>query len=49
MDSTLVIRSPQFDAVAVAWFSALCADDYEFLGVTTGVCAAVGSTAATWC
>lgn len=29
----IIIRSPQLDAVEVAWFSALCADDYEFLGV----------------
>ena len=36
MDSTLVIRSPQLDAVEVSWFSALCADDYEFLGVPDG-------------
>ncbi len=36
MDSTLVIRSPNIDAVEVSWFSALCADDYEFLGVPDG-------------
>ncbi len=36
MNSTLVIRSPQLDAVEVSWFSALCADDYEFLGVPEG-------------
>ena len=36
MDSTLVIRSPQLDAVEVSWFSALCADDYEFLGMPDG-------------
>lgn len=36
MDSSLVIRSPQLDAVEVSWFSALCADDYEFLGVPDG-------------
>lgn len=27
------IRSPHLDAVEVAWFSALCDDDFEFLGV----------------
>lgn len=36
MESTLTIRSPQLDAVEVSWFSALCADDYEFLGVPDG-------------
>ena len=30
------IRSADLDAVEVAWFSALCADDYEFLGVPDG-------------
>jgi alkanesulfonate monooxygenase len=32
----VTIRSDQLDAVEVAWFSALCADDYEFLGVPDG-------------
>jgi sulfoquinovose monooxygenase len=32
----LVIRSPDLVGVEVAWFSALCADDYEFLGVPDG-------------
>jgi alkanesulfonate monooxygenase len=32
----LTIRSPDLDAVEVAWFSALCGDDYEFLGVPDG-------------
>jgi alkanesulfonate monooxygenase len=32
----LVIRSPNLAGVEVAWFSALCADDYEFLGVPDG-------------
>jgi alkanesulfonate monooxygenase len=32
----LAIRSGDLDAVEVAWFSALCADDYEFLGVPEG-------------
>jgi alkanesulfonate monooxygenase len=36
MDASFVIRSPQLDAVEVSWFSALCADDYEFLGVPDG-------------
>jgi len=30
------IRSADLDAVEVAWFSALCQDDYEFLGVPDG-------------
>lgn len=29
----VTIRSAELDAVEVSWFSALCADDYEFLGV----------------
>jgi alkanesulfonate monooxygenase len=32
----LVIRSPDLPGVEVAWFSALCGDDYEFLGVPDG-------------
>ncbi len=36
MNRSLVIRSPQLDATEVSWFSALCADDYEFLGVPDG-------------
>src|SRR6185436_13809203 len=32
----LTIRSPKVAGVEVAWFSALCADDYEFLGVPDG-------------
>jgi alkanesulfonate monooxygenase len=32
----LTIRSPNLDAVEVAWFSALCQDDYESLGVPDG-------------
>ena len=30
------ITSPDLDAVEVAWFSALCSDDYQFLGVPEG-------------
>ena len=30
------IRSAELDGVEVAWFSALCGDDYEFLGVPDG-------------
>ena len=30
------ITSPDLDAVEVAWFSALCSDDYRFLGVPDG-------------
>ena len=34
---TLVpITSPDLDAVEVSWFSALCSDDYRFLGVPDG-------------
>jgi alkanesulfonate monooxygenase len=32
----VTIRSADLAAVEVAWFSALCADDYEFLGVPDG-------------
>ncbi|MEM6915377.1 MAG: LLM class flavin-dependent oxidoreductase [Verrucomicrobiota bacterium] len=34
-DSPIVIRSPE-RKVEVAWFSALCGDDYEYLGVPDG-------------
>ena len=34
--ASLTFRSAQLDAVEVAWFSALCSDDYEFLGVPDG-------------
>ena len=30
------ITSPDLDAAEVSWFSALCSDDYEFLGVPEG-------------
>ncbi|MEM8554829.1 MAG: LLM class flavin-dependent oxidoreductase [Pseudomonadota bacterium] len=30
------ITSPDLDAVEVSWFSALCSDDYEYLGVPDG-------------
>lgn len=30
------ITSPDLDAVEVAWFSALCSDDYRYLGVPDG-------------
>lgn len=30
------IQSADLDAIEIAWFSALCADDYEFLGVPDG-------------
>lgn len=32
----VTIRSPHLPGVEVAWFSALCADDYEYLGVPDG-------------
>ncbi|MEM8634625.1 MAG: LLM class flavin-dependent oxidoreductase [Pseudomonadota bacterium] len=34
--SIVPIRSEAFDAVEVSWFSALCSDDYEYLGVPNG-------------
>jgi len=36
MTSKPIIRSADLDAVEVSWFSALCGDDYEFLGVPDG-------------
>ena len=36
MPDEWVIRSPDLQAVEVSWFSALCADDYEFLGIPDG-------------
>ena len=30
------ITSPDLDAAEVSWFSALCSDDYEFLGIPDG-------------
>ena len=30
------ITSPDLDAAEVSWFSALCSDDYEYLGVPDG-------------
>lgn len=36
MLDNLIIRSPDLEGVEVAWFSALCSDDYEFLGVPDG-------------
>ena len=30
------ITSPDLDAAEVSWFSALCSDDYQFLGVPDG-------------
>lgn len=35
MSSTIEIRTPQ-RACEVAWFAALCSDDYEFLGIPDG-------------
>lgn len=34
--SIVSITSPDLDAVEVSWFSALCSDDYQFLGVPDG-------------
>ncbi|KQI68567.1 alkanesulfonate monooxygenase [Loktanella sp. 3ANDIMAR09] len=37
MNQTIVpITSPDLDAAEVSWFSALCSDDYQFLGVPDG-------------
>ena len=30
------IRSADLESVEIAWFSALCSDDYEFLGIPDG-------------
>lgn len=35
--SIVPIQSADLDAIEISWFSALCADDYEFLGVPDGV------------
>ncbi|MEO0882897.1 MAG: LLM class flavin-dependent oxidoreductase [Pseudomonadota bacterium] len=34
--SIVPVKSDSLDAVEVSWFSALCSDDYEFLGVPNG-------------
>ncbi|MEM9710456.1 MAG: LLM class flavin-dependent oxidoreductase [Pseudomonadota bacterium] len=34
--SIVPITSPDLDAAEVSWFSALCSDDYQFLGVPDG-------------
>jgi len=34
--SIVPVKSETLDAVEVSWFSALCSDDYEFLGVPNG-------------
>ncbi|MEM7007438.1 MAG: LLM class flavin-dependent oxidoreductase [Pseudomonadota bacterium] len=34
--SIVPVRSESLDAVEVSWFSALCSDDYEYLGVPNG-------------
>jgi alkanesulfonate monooxygenase len=34
--SVVPITSPDLDACEVSWFSALCSDDYQFLGVPDG-------------
>ena len=34
--SIVPVKSEALDAVEVSWFSALCSDDYEFLGVPDG-------------
>lgn len=34
--TTVPITSPDLDAAEVSWFSALCSDDFQFLGVPNG-------------
>ncbi len=34
--SVVPITSPDLDAAEISWFSALCSDDYQFLGVPDG-------------
>jgi len=34
--SVVPISSPDLDAAEISWFSALCSDDYQFLGVPDG-------------
>ncbi len=34
--SVVPITSPDLDALEISWFSALCSDDYQFLGVPDG-------------
>jgi hypothetical protein len=45
--SVVPITSADVDAAEVAWFSALCSDDYRYLGVPTARCAQAGSIAPT--
>ena len=40
------ITSPDLDAVEVSWFSALCSDDYQFLGQPDGSLRSSGITVA---
>ena len=34
--SVVPITSPDLDGAEISWFSALCSDDYQFLGVPDG-------------
>jgi len=36
MDQVVPVTSADLDAAEVSWFSALCSDDYQFLGVPDG-------------
>ena len=36
MTSIVPVTSGDLDAAEVSWFSALCSDDYQFLGVPDG-------------
>lgn len=36
MSDKILIRSPDLEGVEVAWFAALCGDDYRYLGVPDG-------------
>ena len=36
MEQVVPVTSADLDAAEVSWFSALCSDDYQFLGVPDG-------------
>ena len=36
MSTVVPVTSADLDAAEVSWFSALCSDDYQFLGVPDG-------------
>ena len=43
------VTSQDLDAAEVSWFSALCSDDYDFLGVPNRTSNQAGNTVATYC